>query len=214
MTTVMEVKYVYKKVDEKEVLKGVHFEVHSDEIIGLVVENAVQEKMLFKIITGLQDADAGSVYITGNQVTKENRKFFDDVGCMFEEDTLDPSMTGEENIEWMCQLCACPYDAYVKDLVVKLNLQDQINDKVKTYSKDAKKRLGIVMALVNKPSLVLLEEPFQGLDDASIPEIKKILNDLCHDTGMGILVVSCHLSKVESLCDPILMLQDGEIKED
>lgn len=214
MKTVMEVKYVYKKVEGNEILKGVHFDVNSGEIIGLVGENDVQEKTLFKIITGFLEPDAGNVYITGNQVTKENRKFFDDVGCMFEENTLDHSMTGDENIEWICQLCACPYDAYVKNLVVKMKLQNQINNKVKTYSKDAKKRLGIVMALVNKPSLVLLEEPFQGLDDASILEIKKILSDLCHDTGMGILIVSCNLSKVESLCDPILMLQDGEIKED
>ncbi len=212
--TILEVKYVYKKLGKNEVLKGVDFTMNDGEIVGLVGENGAGKTTLFRIITGLLEPDQGNVFINGDKVSKKDRKVFNKIGCLIENATIYPSMTGLDHVKWMCKLCDCPFDDYVKDLIVKLKLQDKMKDKVKTYSLGMKERLGIIMALVNKPTFVLLDEPTNGLDPTGIYEIREFLIEMCHKNGMSLLVSSHILAEMEKLCDRVLLLQDGEIKKE
>lgn len=212
--SILEVKYVYKKLGKNEVLKGTNFTVKTGEIVGLVGENGAGKTTLFHLITGLLEPDNGNIFIYGTKVTKENRKVFKEIGCLMENVTIYPFMTGLEHIKWMCKLCDCPYDDYVKTLIVKMKLQDRMKDRVKTYSLGMKQRLGIIMALVNKPTLVLLDEPTNGLDPMGIYEIREFLLEMCHEKGMSLLVSSHILGEMEKLCDRVLLLQDGEIKKE
>ncbi len=214
MKTILEVEHVYKKLGKNEVLKGVDLTMTDGEIVGLVGENGAGKTTLFSVITGLLTPDKGNVFILGNKVTKDDRKIFDKVGCLIENVTIYPSMTGLDHVKWMCKLCDCPYDDYVKELITKMKLQNKINDKVRTYSLGMKQRLGIIMALVNKPSLVLLDEPTNGLDPTGIYEIREFLLEMCHKNGMSLLVSSHILAEMEKLCDRVLLLQDGIISKE
>lgn len=208
----LEVKNVSKKLGKKQVLSNVSFSIAPGEIVGLVGENGAGKSTLFRLITGLLRPDQGEIVILGEEFSDKNRRIFDQVGCLIESVSLYPHMTGEEHLKWMCSLCGCPYDAWVRSIAEAMKITSYLPDKVKTYSLGMKQRLGIAMALVNHPKLILLDEPTNGLDPMGIYEIREFLRSFCHEQQVSLLISSHILSEVEKLCDRVLLLQHGTME--
>lgn len=212
--SVLEVRDIHRNYGKKEVLKGVTFQIDSSEIVGLIGKNGAGKSTLFKVITGLLKQKSGTVKILDQEVSSKNRKIFQQVGCLIEQVSLYPHLTGYEHIQIVAKLTDTKIDEHVETLISTLKMNSYIHNKTKTYSQGMKQRLGILLAVLNKPKLLLLDEPLNGLDPEGVYEIRTFLLNICHQEGMSLLISSHILSEMQILCDRFLFLKDGVISKD
>lgn len=212
--SVLEVRDIHRNYGKKEVLKGVTFQIDSSEIVGLIGKNGAGKSTLFKVITGILKQKSGTVKILDQEVSSKNRKIFQQVGCLIEQVSLYPHLTGYEHIQIVAKLTDTKIDEYVETLISTLKMNSYIHNKTKTYSQGMKQRLGILLAVLNKPKLLLLDEPLNGLDPEGVYEIRTFLLNICHQEGMSLLISSHILSEMQIFCDRFLFLKDGVISKD
>ena len=212
--SVLEVRDIHKNYGKKEVLKGVTFQIDSSEIVGLIGKNGAGKSTLFKVIAGLLKQKSGTVKILDQEVSSKNRKIFQQVGCLIEQVSLYPHLTGYEHIQIVAKLTDTKIDEHVEMLISTLKMNSYIHNKTKTYSQGMKQRLGILLAVLNKPKLLLLDEPLNGLDPEGVYEIRTFLLNICHQEGMSLLISSHILSEMQIFCDRFLFLNDGVISKD
>jgi len=212
--SVLEVRDIHRNYGKKEVLKGVTFQIDSSEIVGLIGKNGAGKSTLFKVIAGLLKQKSGTVKILDQEVSSKNRKIFQQVGCLIEQVSLYPHLTGYEHIQIVAKLTDTKIDEHVETLISTLKMNSYIHNKTKTYSQGMKQRLGILLAVLNKPKLLLLDEPLNGLDPEGVYEIRTFLLNICHREGMSLLISSHILSEMQIFCDRFLFLKDGVISKD
>ena len=212
--SVLEVRDIHRNYGKKEVLKGVTFQIDSSEIVGLIGKNGAGKSTLFKVITGILKQKSGTVKILDQEVSSKNRKIFQQVGCLIEQVSLYPHLTGYEHIQIVAKLTDTKIDEHVETLISTLKMHSYIHNKTKTYSQGMKQRLGILLAVLNKPKLLLLDEPLNGLDPEGVYEIRTFLLNICHQEGMSLLISSHILSEMQIFCDRFLFLKDGVISKD
>lgn len=212
--SVLEARDIYRNYGKKEVLKGVTFQIDSSEIVGLIGKNGAGKSTLFKVITGILKQKSGTVKILDQEVSSKNRKIFQQVGCLIEQVSLYPHLTGYEHIQIVAKLTDTKIDEHVETLISTLKMNSYIHNKTKTYSQGMKQRLGILLAVLNKPKLLLLDEPLNGLDPEGVYEIRTFLLNICHQEGMSLLISSHILSEMQIFCDRFLFLKDGVISKD
>ncbi|CDE08975.1 aBC transporter protein [Bacillus sp. CAG:988] len=190
------------------------FQIDSSEIVGLIGKNGAGKSTLFKVIAGLLKQKSGTVKILDQEVSSKNRKIFQQVGCLIEQVSLYPHLTGYEHIQIVAKLTDTKIDEHVETLISTLKMNSYIHNKTKTYSQGMKQRLGILLAVLNKPKLLLLDEPLNGLDPEGVYEIRTFLLNICHQEGMSLLISSHILSEMQIFCDRFLFLKDGVISKD
>ena len=212
--SVLEVRDIHRNYGKKQVLKGVTFQIDSSEIVGLIGKNGAGKSTLFKVITGILKQKSGTVKILDQEVSSKNRKIFQQVGCLIEQVSLYPHLTGYEHIQIVAKLTDTKIDEHVETLISTLKMNSYIHNKTKTYSQGMKQRLGILLAVLNKPKLLLLDEPLNGLDPEGVYEIRTFLLNICHQEGMSLLISSHILSEMQIFCDRFLFLKDGVISKD
>ena len=208
---VLEVKNICKSFGNKKVLNDVSFSVNDGEILGFIGPNGAGKTTTIKIILGLQSLDSGEVIINGYNVATDFSKAIEKVGAIVENPDSYMYLSGRKNLELITNM----YDNIPKeriDEVVKLvGLENRINDKVSKYSLGMRQRLGIAIALLNKPNLLILDEPTNGLDPEGIKELRDLLKNLAKKEKTSILISSHNLSELESFCTDICIIQNGVI---
>lgn len=213
MKKVLEVDGVCKRFGKQEVLKGLRFNVEQGEITGLLGPNGAGKSTLFKIISGLQSADSGNVLLNGISYVNDSIKYLSKLGVLIEQPALYLKLSAYQNMVQQARLYG-PVDKERIHELLKIFELDSVNNKeTKFFSLGMKQRLGIAMALYPKPSLLLLDEPMNGLDPEGIVKMRSILKKVSED-NVSIIISSHILSEIEMLCDRILILNDGVIKDD
>lgn len=213
MKKVLEVDGVCKRFGKQEVLKGLRFNVEQGEIAGLLGPNGAGKSTLFKIISGLQSADSGNVLLDGISYVDDSIKYLSKLGVLIEQPALYLKLSAYQNMVQQARLYGPVDKERIRELLKIFELDSVNNKETKFFSLGMKQRLGIAMALYPKPSLLLLDEPMNGLDPEGIVKMRSILKKVSED-NVSIIISSHILSEIEMLCDRILILNDGVIKDD
>lgn len=210
---ILDVSNLSKTIGKKTILKNVDLKIFSKEIVGIVGPNGAGKTTLLKVITRLQYASSGTVCINGNNINKEFEKAIVKVGALIESPDLYNHLTGYQNLK----INACIHEKDDKQKLTKIaklvGLQDNIYKKVCKYSLGMKQRLGIAIALLNEPNLLILDEPTNGLDPSGIKELKGILKVLVKKENIAIIISSHNLKELECLCTKVVLLKNGQIIE-
>jgi len=192
------------------------FEVNGGEIVGFVGPNGAGKSTMLKIITGLANPTSGQVLIDGHDVAKDRIRALSSVGTIVENPDMYLDWTGEANLKYLFDLqnstgASKTERSNTIETVLKLvGLYDRRLDIVRKYSLGMKQRLGIAQALLSKPSLLILDEPTNGLDPEGIKEIRDILTHLATTYHMAILVSSHLLSEMQLMCDRFIIIDKGK----
>ena len=133
------------------------------------------------------------------------------MGCIVENPELYPYLSGWDNLLHFARMLPSVPEAQIKETIAFVGLDDRIHDKVKTYSLGMRQRLGIAQALLNRPKVLILDEPTNGLDPAGIREMRKFIRNLAENEGLSVLVSSHLLSEIQLLCDRVAIMAKGEI---
>ena len=213
MNTILKVNGLTKKYGSKTALNNVAFNVERGKIYGFIGENGAGKTTTIRAITGLSEAPVGTVELFGASdkkgLTKARRK----MGYLVEHPILSMNDTAEGNLKMQQLLYGHRDDAKIKKILSRVGLADVGRKKVKNFSLGMKQRLGIAMALVNDPEILILDEPVNGLDPMGMVAVRELLKSLSTEDGITIVISSHILAELYQLVTDYIIISHGEIIE-
>ena len=208
---VITVKGFKKSFKDKEVLKGVDFEVQCGEIFALLGSNGAGKTTVVNILSTLMKLDDGEVSICGFDVQHQPNHVRQNISLTGQFAALDGMLTGRENLMMIARLRGVCNPAQVADnLLERFSLTDAANSRADIYSGGMKRRLDIAMSLIGTPAVIFLDEPTTGLDPEARIEVWNTIKELAGG-GTTILLTTQYLEEAEQLADHIAILHGGKI---
>ena len=208
MKRVIKVRNISKTINKKKILDNINFDIYEGEIVGLVGKNGAGKSTLLKIMTGLYSYDEGEIYYYNYNLKTDYEKAMSIVGTLIENPDMYSNLTGKKNLELFKSMFKGIDEGTVEEIVRIVEMEKYLGKKFKTYSLGMKERLGIASSLINKPKILILDEPTNVLDREGIKKIMKMLKELKDTT----IIISSHmLNDIEELCNKIIFINDGKI---
>lgn len=208
MKKAIKVRNISKTIGRKKILDNISFDIYENEIVGLVGKNGAGKSTLLKIMTGLYSYDEGEIYYYNYNLKTDYEKAMSIVGTLIENPDMYSNLSGKKNLELFKTMFKGIDEGTIEEIVRIVEMEKYLGKKFKTYSLGMKERLGIASSLINKPKILILDEPTNGLDREGVKNIMKMLKDLKDTT----IIISSHmLSDIEELCNKIIFINDGKI---
>ncbi|MGE7904571.1 ABC transporter ATP-binding protein [Peribacillus sp. NPDC094092] len=209
--SVLKVQSLTKKIGKATIVDNVSFEIKSNEIFGLLGPNGAGKTTIIRMITGLINRTGGTVMINGSDLDHDFEGAMNQLGAIVENPEFYKYMTGRKNILHYARMSSNDISNERIEEVIKLvKLDHAIDKKVKTYSLGMRQRLGVAQAILHKPSLLIFDEPTNGLDPQGIREFRDYLKVLASE-GVGILISSHLLSEMQLMCDSFAVIEKGKL---
>ena len=205
----LEVKNVRKKFAEVIAVDDVSFNLQKGKILGLLGKNGAGKSTIFRIILGILESDNGQVLIDGKKYNIEDSK---KIGFLPEEGSLTQELTVYEQLCFYGSLKGMSNEEVLESLskwLVKFDIVEYMNRKIKELSKGNRQRIQFIVSILHNPDLIILDEPFSGLDPLGVEMFKEILLELKRD-GKAIIFSSHRMEHVEMFCDDILLIDKGK----
>lgn len=199
-----------KKYKHQAAVNNVSINVRRGEIYGLVGKNGAGKTTLIKMIGGLVSPTNGDISFMGYS-GKERRKVLSRIGILIEAPSLYSGMTAYDNLKLKCICTGVNKEGYIENLLKTVGLGEVGKKKVSQFSLGMKQRLGIAMALVGEPDLLLLDEPINGLDPQGIVEIRNTLLDLNKRKDITIIISSHILEELSKIATNFGFINNGEL---
>lgn len=208
MKRVIKVRNISKTINKKKILDNINFDIYEGEIVGLVGKNGAGKSTLLKIMTGLYSYDEGEIYYYNYNLKTDYEKAMSIVGTLIENPDMYNNLSGKKNLELFKSMFKGIDEGTIEEIVRIVEMEKYLGKKFKTYSLGMKERLGIASSLINKPKILILDEPTNGLDREGVKNTMKMLKELKDTT----IIISSHmLSDIEELCNKIIFINDGKI---
>ncbi|TMV43410.1 ABC transporter ATP-binding protein [Paenibacillus mesophilus] len=209
-SVVLSVNGLKKKIKDKLIIKGVSFDVRRGEIFGFLGPNGSGKTTTIRMLVGLIRPTEGSIMLGGYDITKKPTEALRHVGCIVENPELYSYLTGWENLEHFARMIPGVTAERIREVTEIVGLDQRIYDKVRTYSLGMRQRLGIAQALLGSPSLLILDEPTNGLDPQGIKEMRDFIRKLASE-GLSLFVSSHLLSEIQQMCDRVAIISHGSV---
>lgn len=207
---VLTVNQVTKTIGKKNIVDNLSFDIHRGEIVGLLGPNGAGKTTTIRMIVGLIDMSQGDVLVKGHSIKSDFVQAVRHIGGIIENPEFYPYMSGYDNLRQYQRMSEGVTITRIMEVVKLVGLQDAIHKKVRAYSLGMRQRLGIAQALLHNPSILILDEPTNGLDPAGIREMRDYLKQIARDEGIAILVSSHLLSEMELMCSRVVVIQEGK----
>lgn len=206
MIEIDNVAYSFKK---KQVLKEISFEIPKKSIFGLLGQNGAGKSTLIRIILGILVPDSGTIRIDGGSFNEFNRiEKLRKMGSLIEHASLYDFLTPLENLELARRIYGTAR-GYSEELLSFVGLNQTANQKVGTLSLGMRQRLGIALAMIGNPELVILDEPTNGLDPDGLIDIRNLILNLNQERGTTFLISSHQLSELEKIATHVGIIHNG-----
>lgn len=191
------------------VLDNINLKLQSGKIYGFVGKNGSGKTMLMRAICGLINPTSGEVVID-SKVLGKDISFPDNVGILIENPGFIPSYSGFKNLKYLARIRNKISDEDIKSVISMVGLNPEDKKSYRKYSLGMKQKLGIACAIMENPNLLILDEPFNALDEETVDNIRNIIKS--KKNKENIIILSCHDSEeIENLCDEIIEIKLGKI---
>lgn len=209
MGTVVRLEDYCKSFKSAEVLKNINLTLESGKVIGLKGKNGSGKTMLMRAISGLILPTSGKVYINDKELGRQI-SFPPSIGILIENPSFISNYTGFKNLKILASIQNRISDDEIRDAIRKVGLDPDDKRTFKKYSLGMKQRLGIAAAIMERPDIVILDEPINALDEAGAGLIKGLLDEL--KVNGSLIIIACHdTEELNYLSDEIYEIYDGEI---
>ena len=211
MSSIIEVRGLTKSFNEIIAVDDLSFTVNKKEVYGFLGQNGAGKSTTIRMLLSLVIPSHGEIKIFGLDLLKNRNEILQRVGAIIEKPDLYKYLTAIENLGFFAAMSGLKLDRKrLLENLEKVGLVERADSKVKTYSQGMKQRLGIAVALVHDPDLVILDEPMNGLDPQGIADIRQLINHLSKDLGKAVFISSHLLSEMEQVADSLLIIHKGK----
>ena len=210
MSEIIRVRNLYKTYDHLNAVNDLSFTVNKGEVYGFLGQNGAGKSTTIRILLSLIRATSGEVEIFGLNIRSHRKEILRETGAIIERPDLYKYLTAFENVSIFSRLSGLQINrSRIMDQLELVGLAERANSKVKTFSQGMKQRLGLAVALIHDPKLVILDEPTNGLDPQGIADVRNLILDLSRNQGKTVFVSSHLLGEMEMIADRMLILDKG-----
>ncbi|MDQ0058691.1 ABC transporter ATP-binding protein [Paenibacillus harenae] len=208
---VLQLRNVTKSIGGRKIVDNLSFDIPAGEVFGFLGPNGAGKTTTIRMIVGLISMSKGEALIKGVSVREHFELAMTHVGAIVENPEMYKFLTGYQNLAHFARRHKGVTKERINEVVKLLGLQNRIHEKVKRYSLGMRQRLGVAQAILHRPSLLILDEPTNGLDPAGIRELRDYLRKLTREEGISVIVSSHLLSEMELMCDRVAIIQAGKL---
>ncbi len=192
-------------------IQDINLEINRGEIFGFLGPNGSGKSTTMKIMVGLMQADMGDVYINDHSISKDYEKAMSKVGCIIESVTPFSYLTAYENMKLCGRFHNDVNDLRIDECLKIAGLIKYKNEKIKNYSLGMKQRLGISMAILPNPKILILDEPLNGLDVEGMVDMRKLILNLSQEQKTTFFISSHLIHDIELTCNKVGILYGGRL---
>lgn len=208
---VVQIRHVTKQIGNKKLIDNLTLDIPAGQVFGFLGPNGAGKTTTIRMMVGLISMTEGDILIEGKSIKTSFEKAIQHVGAIVENPEMYRFLTGYQNLVHYARMIPGITKERIQQIITLMGLENRIHDKVKTYSLGMRQRLGVAQAILHRPSLLILDEPTNGLDPAGIRELRDYLRKLAQDEGTTVFVSSHLLSEMELMCDQVAIIQNGKL---
>lgn len=207
----VQIQQLTKKIGRKTIIDDLSFELYPGEIFGFLGPNGAGKTTTIRMMVGLISISKGDVIIQGKSIKRNFEDAIIHIGAIVENPEMYKFLSGYRNLKHYARMIPGVSRERIQEVIQQVGLEQRIYDKVKTYSLGMRQRLGLAQALLHNPSVLVLDEPTNGLDPAGIREFRDYLRKISREQGVAVMVSSHLLSEMELMCDRVGIIQHGKL---
>lgn len=211
MEEVIKVRALRKQFKELVAVDDLSFTVQQGDVYGFLGQNGAGKSTTIRMLLSLIEPTAGKIEMFGMDLATHRKEILRNVGAVIEKPDVYKYLTAFENLKMFSKISGGEKltEANLIEQLELVGLKDRAHSKVKTYSQGMKQRLGVAIALVHNPQLIILDEPTNGLDPQGIADIRNLILHLSHHLKKTVLVSSHLLSEIELIANRVLIIDKG-----
>ena len=210
MSSIIDVRRLTKSFKEINAVDDLTFTVPERGVYGFLGQNGAGKSTTIRMLLSLIRPTDGEIRIFGLDLSTHRKEILQRIGAIIEKPDLYKYLTAIENLNLFATMSGLKLTRkQLIDKLEKVGLAERADSKIKTYSQGMKQRLGIAVALVHDPDLIILDEPMNGLDPQGIADVRELINHLGKDQGKTIFISSHLLSEMEQVADSLLIIHKG-----
>ncbi len=209
--SIIKVNHISKHFGNLKAVDDLSFEVKQGEVFGFLGQNGSGKSTTIRMLLSLIHPTSGHIELFGMPLERNRNEILEKVGAIIERPDLYPYLSAKEHLHLFAKVRKQKIaGSAIEGTLDKVGLLDRASDKVQTFSLGMKQRLGIAIALVHNPQLIILDEPTNGLDPQGIADIRNLIQKLSKEEGKTVLVSSHLLSEIEQVATQILIIHKGK----
>ena len=209
----IEIKNVVKKYGKKVALKDISFNVEDGEIFAFIGHNGAGKTTLIKSIVGIHDIDEGDILINGKSIKTKPVECKKEIAYVPDNPELYENMTAIDYINFICDMYEIDQETRTENITryaKMFEIEDKLNDTIDSYSHGMKQKVALIAALAHNPKVLIMDEPFVGLDPKAVFDFKEVMNEMLKEGK--IVFFSTHILDVaEKLCSRVAIIKKGEL---
>jgi len=211
MPVIIKVNNLSKHYKDIKAVDDISFAVNQGEVYGFLGQNGAGKSTTIRMLLTLIEPTHGNIEIFGSNLRTHRKQILRQIGAIIEKPDLYKYLTALENLSIFARLSGIRVaQKLLLQQLEMVGLKDRVHSKIKTYSQGMKQRLGIAVALIHDPKLIILDEPTNGLDPQGIADMRHLILQLSKEQGKTIFVSSHLLSEIEMIADRMLILDKGK----
>jgi ABC-type multidrug transport system ATPase subunit len=209
---IIKITNVSKTIKDKLIIDNLSLKVYEGDIYGFIGPNGAGKTTTIRMMLNLISPSQGVIELFGYDTKKDYKRAIENVSAIVENPALFENMTAYENLELMANYPPVLEDrSVIQEVLDLVGLRENSKDKVKTFSLGMKQRLGLAMALLKKPKLIILDEPTNGLDPYGIKQMAQIIQDISKKEKITFLISNHLIYYLQKFCNRIAILDKGKL---
>ena len=209
----IEIKNVTKKYGNKEALKNVSYKVNDGEIFAFIGHNGAGKTTLIKSIVGIHEFESGDILINGISIKKDPIMCKKEMAFVPDNPELYENMKAIDFINFICDMYEVDFetrDRNIKKYAKMFEIEENLNDTINSFSHGMKQKVALISALAHEPKILIMDEPFVGLDPKAVFDVKEVMNEMVEE-GKTIFFSTHILDVAEKLCSRVGIIKKGEL---
>ncbi len=209
----IEIKNVTKKYGDKKAVDNVSFNVNDGEIFGFIGHNGAGKTTLIKSIVGIHDFDEGDIIINGKSIKDKAVECKKEMAFVPDNPEMYENMKAIDFINFICDMYEVDEktrEKNIKKYAKLFEIENNLNDTIDSFSHGMKQKIALISALAHDPKILIMDEPFVGLDPKAVFDVKEVMNEMIKDNK--IIFFSTHILDVaEKLCSRVAIIKEGKL---
>ncbi len=206
----LSIENLHKSFGDFKAVNNISLNVHKGDIYGFLGPNGAGKSTTIRMILGLIQPDNGSIQINGENILGKKRKYLNSIGALIERPDFYKNLSAYENLKILFKLSSLSNKNKIKEVLEEVGLYEKKDQKVGGYSQGMKQRLGIAQTLLHEPSLIILDEPSNGLDPQGQVDMRNLILKINQSMGITIIISSHILSEIEKIANRMIVINKGK----